>query len=152
MSSKTSGISAVNALSKAKDFGVQVEEIADPDSKEYTGLLTLEIKNERTIRQVAGTIFKSDQPHLVLIDDLVVDIVPEGNMIVLTNVDRPGVVGFLGTILGAANINIAGFEVGRRATGGEAVSILTVDEKVPENVLEAIRTNASILDVKSVQI
>jgi D-3-phosphoglycerate dehydrogenase len=62
------------------------------------------------------------------------------------------VVGFLGTILGASDVNIAGFEVGRRAAGGEAVSILTVDEQVPEAVLQAIRTNSSILDVRSVHI
>jgi len=152
LSSRTSGITAVNALSKAQDFGIKIKEIAEPDAKEYTGLLTIEVVTQRVRRRVAGTIFKTDQPHLVQIDDLMIDIVPEGNMIVLTNIDRPGVVGFLGTILGASNINIAGFEVGRRATGGEAVSILTVDDKVPDNVLEAIRTNASILDVKYVQI
>lgn len=152
LSSRTSGVTTVNALAKAKDFGVEASEVADPDSKEYTGLLSIELVTGRTRKKVAGTIFRTDQPHLVLIDDLVIDIVPEGNMIVLTNVDRPGVVGFLGTILGAANINIAGFEVGRRATGGEAVSILTVDDNVPDNVLEAIRTNASILDVKYVKV
>jgi D-3-phosphoglycerate dehydrogenase len=73
-------------------------------------------------------------------------------MIVYTNVDKPGVVGFLGTILGASNINIAGFEVGRRKEGGEAVSILTVDDAVPVNVLEAIRTNPAILDVRLIRI
>lgn len=152
LSSRTKNVTPVNASKVAQGFNIKVNEVAEPESKEFTGLLTIEIKSDKVIRRVAGTVFNSDQPHLVLIDDLVVDIIPEGNMIVLTNVDRPGVVGFLGTILGAADINIAGFEVGRRATGGEAVSILTVDEKVPENVLEAIRTNASILDVKSVQI
>ena len=58
----------------------------------------------------------------------------------------------MGTILGASNINIAGFEVGRRSTGGEAVSILTVDEHVPDKVLEAIRTNTAIIDVRLVKI
>lgn len=152
LSSRTSGITAVNALGKAKDFGLQISEIAEPDSKEYTGLLILELETSRSRRRVAGSVFRTDQPHLLQIDDLAVDIVPEGNMIVLTNADRPGVVGFVGTILGASNINIAGFEVGRRAAGGEAVSILSVDEPVPAKVLEAIRTNAAILDVRSVQI
>ena len=152
LSARTSGISSVNALAKAKDFNLAISEVAVPDSKEYTGLLTLEIETGRTRRRVAGSIFRTDQPHLVEIDDLTLDIVPEGHMIVLTNIDRPGVVGFIGTILGASNINIAGYEVGRRTAGGEAVSILTVDADVPPNVLEAIRTNASILDVRSVKI
>lgn len=152
LSSRTSGISPVNALSKAKDFNLEIAEVAIPDSKEYTGLLTIEIETGRTRRRVAGSIFRTDQPHLVEIDDLTLDIVPEGNMIMLTNVDRPGVVGFVGTILGASNINIAGYDVGRRSAGGEAVSILAVDEVVPDNVLAAIRTNASILDVRMVKV
>ncbi len=152
LSVRTSGISPVNALAKAKDFNLAISEVAQPDSKEYTGLLTIEIEAGRTRRKVAGSIFRTDQPHLLEIDDLTLDIVPEGNMIMFTNVDRPGVVGFVGTILGASNINIAGYEVGRRSAGGEAVSILTVDEHVPANVLEAIRTNASILDVRLVKI
>ncbi len=152
LSARTSGISPVNALSKAKDFNLAIQEVAQPDSKEYTGLLTIEIETARTRRRVAGSIFRTDQPHLVEIDDLTLDIVPEGNMIMLTNIDRPGVVGFVGTILGASNVNIAGYEVGRRSAGGEAVSILTVDEHVPDNVLAAIRTNASILDVRLVKI
>jgi D-3-phosphoglycerate dehydrogenase len=152
LSARTSGISPVNAISKAKDFNLAIAEVAQPDSKEYTGLLTIEIETARTRRRVAGSIFRTDQPQLVEIDDLTLDIVPEGNMIMLTNIDRPGVVGFVGTILGASNVNIAGYEVGRRSAGGEAVSILTVDEHVPDNVLAAIRTNASILDVRLVKI
>jgi D-3-phosphoglycerate dehydrogenase len=152
LSSRTSGISPVNALAKAKDFSLEISEVAVPDSKEYTGLLTLEIETGRTRRRVAGSIFRTDQPHLVEIDDLTLDIVPEGHMIVLTNIDRPGVVGFIGTILGAAGINIAGYEVGRRTAGGEAVSVLTVDADVPPATLEAIRTNTSILDVRAVKI
>lgn len=152
LASRTSGISAVNALAKAKDFGMTIKEVATPESKEYTNLLTIEIETSGRPRRVSGTVFRTDQPSLVNIDDLPVDIVLEGNMVVLTNVDRPGVVGFLGTILGASNVNIAGFEVGRRAAGGEAVSIFAVDEQVPPNILEAIRTNPSIIDVHAVHI
>lgn len=152
LSSRTTGITPVNAITKAKDFNVTVSEVAVPDSKEYTGLLTLEVETARTRRKVAGSVFRTDQPHLVEIDDLVLDIIPEGTMIMLTNVDRPGVVGFVGTILGASSINIAGYEVGRKSAGGEAISILSVDEIVPDKVLEAIRTNTAILDVRLVKI
>src|SRR4029079_1867326 len=119
LSARTSGISPVNALSKAKDFNLAVAEGGLPYSKEYPGLLTIEIETARTRRRVAGSIFRTDQPHLVEIDDLTLDIGPDGNTIMLTNIDRPGVVGFVGTILGASNVNIAGYEVGRRSAGGE---------------------------------
>ncbi len=152
LSTKTSGITGVNAITKAADFKIELKEVAEPDSKEYTGLLRLELETARARRQVSGSVFRVDQPHLVQIDDLVVDIVPEGSMIVLSHYDRPVVVGFVGTILGAANINIAGFETGRKTAGGEAVTIITVDETVPEKILDAIRTNAAIFDVRAVRI
>ena len=152
LSARTSGVTAVNSLSKAKDFAIEIKEVAEPDAKEFTSLLTIELETSRHRRRVSGTIFSSDVPHLVEIDGLMLDIVPEGNMLVLTNVDRPGVVGFVGTILGASNINIAGYEVGRRSAGGEAISILTVDEHVPQKVLDAIRTNTAIIDVRLVEI
>jgi D-3-phosphoglycerate dehydrogenase len=149
---RTAGVTQVNAIGKAKDFKIDVKEVAETAAKEYTALLILEVDTGRTRRRVAGTIFRTDQPHLVQIDDMSIDIIPEGNMVVYTNVDKPGVVGFLGTILGASNINIAGFEVGRRKEGGEAVSILTVDDAVPASILEAIRTNPAILDVRAIRI
>lgn len=152
MASRTKDVTNVNALSKAKDFGIKINEVAEPDAKEFTSLLMVEVDMGRVRRRVAGAIFRTDQPHLIQIDDVSLDIVLEGNMIVLTNVDRPGVVGYLGTILGASNVNIAGFDVGRRSVGGEAVSVLTVDSAVPNNVLEGIRANPSIIDVSSVQI
>ncbi len=152
LSTRMSNVTAVNATSKAKDFGIEIAEKAEPDAKEFTALLTLELQTAKGRRRVSGTVFNSDVPHLVSIDDLMLDIVPEGNMLVVTNVDRPGVVGFVGTILGAANINIGGYEVGRRNAGGEAVSILTVDEVVPDKVLEAIRTNTAIIDVRLVKL
>ncbi len=152
LSTKTSGITPINAVAKAKDFGMDIKEVAEPDAKEYTSLLTLELETAKSRRRVSGSVFRVDQPHLVEIDDLVLDIVPEGSMIVLSHFDRPGVVGFVGTILGAANINIAGFETGRKTAGGEAVTIVTVDENVPEKILDAIRTNAAIFDVRLVRI
>ena len=59
-------------------------------------------------------------------------------MIVFTNVDKPGVVGFIGTLLGKNSINIAAFQVGRKQAGGEAVSILNVDSPVPSVVMDEI--------------
>jgi D-3-phosphoglycerate dehydrogenase len=65
----------------------------------------------------------------------------------LTNVDRPGVVGFIGTLLGENKINIAQFQVGRKSAGGEAVSILNVDSAVPEAVVQKIRNFSGITNV-----
>ena len=103
-------------------------------------------------RSVSGTILSSGHARIVRIDELSVDIVPEGHMIIFTNVDRPGVVGFIGTLLGQNNINIAAFQVGRKQAGGEAVSVLNVDSPVPAPVVKEIRGFSGITNVWLVKI
>ena len=83
----------------------------------------------------------------VRIDDLNVDVLPEGHLLVFTNIDRPGVVGFIGTVLGENKVNIATFQVGRKAAGGEAVSILNVDSPVSADIVKKIRNFSGITSV-----
>jgi len=63
---------------------------------------------------VAGTLLGKNNPRIVAIDEQSVDVVPEGAMMIYTNVDKPGVIGYVGTILGKNQINIAGMKVGRK--------------------------------------
>jgi len=151
LSSAGEPITPVNATDKAKALGIYVEETVDAEAQEYTSVLSLEVRSSNRVRKVSGTIFGGDQPHLVKIDDHEIDIVPEGHMLVLTNVDRPGVVGFLGTLLGEANVNIAGFGLGRSAKGKEAVSILTLDSPVSPEILSKIKAHPAILAVQMVK-
>ena len=73
-------------------------------------------------------------------------------MVVYTNIDRPGVIGFIGTLLGKNKINIAAMQVGRKQTGGEAVTVVTVDHTVPEPVLKQIREFSGISQVRCVKL
>ena len=68
------------------------------------------------------------------------------------NQDRPGVIGFIGSLLGKNKINIAAMQVGRKARGGEAVTVVNVDSPVPENVLRKIRAFKGISRAKSVHL
>ena len=64
------------------------------------------------------------------------DLALADHMVVLRYEDRPGVVGTVGRIFGEAGINIAGMQVARAAEGGEALVVLTVDDTVPQAVLD----------------
>jgi len=83
--------------------------------------------------------------RLVKINDFYLEAVPEGYILMLHNRDVPGVVGAIGTILGEAKINIAGLELGRERTAGMAISLIHIDEAVPQSVLERIRTQPNIV-------
>ena len=80
------------------------------------------------------------------------DALPEGNMILITNKDVPGIVGQLGTSLGKNKINIAGMTFGREKEGGKAISLCNVDSAVPEKVLKEIKESKNIYDVKLIKL
>ena len=63
-----------------------------------------------------------------------IEVTPAGHMVFFTYIDRPGIIGTVGTLLGDHDINIATMDVGRKAEGGEALMCLTVDTEVPTEV------------------
>ena len=137
----------VNAMAIAQERDIRIEEMATTDKEDFTSLITVQVKTDKQTRSLSGTILTKGNPRIVRIDHLSVDIVPGGNMIVFTNMDRPGVVGFIGTLLGKNKINIAAFQVGRKQEGGEAVSILNVDSPVSPEIVKEIRNFSGITSV-----
>jgi D-3-phosphoglycerate dehydrogenase len=81
-----------------------------------------------------------------------VEVTPAGEMIVIQNWDRPGIIGNLGTLLGKHNINIASMTFGRQAPAGLAISVLNVDSAISAEILEKIKKTENILGVKVIKI
>ena len=73
-------------------------------------------------------------------------------MLVIYNLDKPGIVGQIGSILGKAGINIAGMRFGRARPGGEAITVLNVDNEVPQKVINQIKKAQYIKEVKSIKL
>jgi L-serine deaminase len=101
---------------------------------------------------VEGTVFAEDTLRIVNINGFHLEAVPEGYILMLQNRDVPGVVGRVGTLLGSSNVNIARLELGREHVGGMAVSLIHVDEPVPEAVLEKLRAEPSILSAQLIRL
>ncbi|MBK8576015.1 MAG: hypothetical protein IPN90_10195 [Elusimicrobia bacterium] len=101
---------------------------------------------------MAGTVYGRGDLRFVRIDDLPVDVNPQGFLMVMTNEDRPGVVGHTGTVLSGGGINIAGLDIARNRPGGVAVSLWSVDAPVPETVLAKVKAHASVLSAKMVKL
>jgi D-3-phosphoglycerate dehydrogenase / 2-oxoglutarate reductase len=83
-------------------------------------------------------LFGNKAPRLVEIFGVGVEAELSGPMLYIVNSDEPGFIGRLGTTLGEAGINIATFNLGRRAAGGEAVALVAVDEAVPDAVVRQL--------------
>jgi D-3-phosphoglycerate dehydrogenase len=142
---ESSSVNYVNAREIARERGIKVVESKTTQPKGYLNLISVRIRTAGGESVVAGAIFGSDVIRLVQINNFYLEAVPEGYIVMLHNRDVPGVVGSVGTLLGEAKINIAGLQLGRERVGGNAISLIHVDEPVPDAVLARLRTLPSII-------
>ena len=149
-------VSYVNAPILAEQRGVAVSETKCDNNEDYANLVvTRVIRNDNgheRARQIDGTIFNEKNPHIVGIQGLRVDVVPEGTLLVIPNTDKPGMIGRVGTILGNAQINIVGMQVGRTNVGERAVMIISMEEPVPQSVLDELAKQDDLFGARQVDL
>jgi len=144
-------VSYINASYFAKDRNILVSETKTDSYRKYNDLVVLTVKTDKQEISVGGTVFADNIGRIVFIDDFRIDVVPEGTLLYFRNVDRPGVIGKVGTILGKYNINIAGFELSRQKTG-DAMAFVSIDNKIPKKVIDEIIAIDGMILAKVVEI
>src|SRR4051794_12478612 len=139
-------VSYVNAPSLAKAAGIAMREVNSTQTDEYVNLITLRCPDHHSI---SGTLTgRRGEQRIVEVDGHDFDVPPADHMLVVTNDDRPGVIGSVGTLLGGAEVNIADMDVGRVADAGTAVMLIATTTEVPEPVLASLRAAPGILSVE----
>lgn len=136
-------ITPVNAPLIARERGLRITERSYPDAENYAGLLLIKVHTTDEERVFAGTVLRHEA-HIIQVDGYWVDFVPSGPLLFTYHSDRPGLIGRVGTILGAADVNISGMYVGRLAPREQAMMVLTLDEPVTAEVLAQIRSEPDI--------
>lgn len=137
-------VNTVNAPRLAEERGVEVVESKSRRSIDFTDLIRVTVGDGGDL-SVEGTLFADGDPRIVRIDDYRVDAIPHGHMLVARNQDRPGVLGFIGTVLGERDINIAGMFNSRRSIGGEALTVYNLDEPIPDDVIDTLESDERII-------
>ncbi len=145
-------VNYVNASFIAKERGIEVKEIKGKEAGDYQSLVKVILlsKDDKTV--IAGTLLSRKDPRIVQINDISMEIIPEGNMIFMRNHDRPGVIGNIGTLLGKNNINIGHMHFGRKEVGGIAFSVISIDASLTDEIIEQIKKLPNVLEVKPVYI
>ena len=143
-----SGVNYVNAPAIARERGIKVIESRAPQTSDYLNSISVQARTASRTLAVEGAVFGSDTVRVVRIDAFRMEAVPEGHILMLHNRDVPGVVGRVGTLLGERGINIAGIELGRERVGGMALSLIHVDDAVPREVLDELRTLPQIVSAQ----
>ena len=127
-------VNMVNAPFLAKERGLDIREVRHDREGDYHTLVRVSVQTEEGEKSVAGTLFGNTSPRIVELFGIKIEADLAGDMLYIVNDDAPGFIGRLGSTLGEAGVNIGTFHLGRRAAGGEAVLLLSVDSPVPEPV------------------
>ena len=144
-------VNFVNAVSLLKERGIKLRESKSAQEGEFVNLIQLEIKTDKEVKKVLGTLSSNKQPRIVKIDDYYLELYPIGEMVFIRNWDKPGLIGSLGTLMGKNGINIAAMTFGRDKQGGKAISVLNVDSQVGPEIQDKIRELENILTVKVIR-
>ncbi|MBV9467610.1 MAG: phosphoglycerate dehydrogenase [Abitibacteriaceae bacterium] len=149
-------VTYVNAPILAEQRGVAVTETKCHKSEDYANLIETRVTrnddSHQRVRQVDGTIFNERDPHIVGIQGLRVDVIPQGTLLIIPNTDKPGMIGSVGTILGSAGVNIVGMQVGRRNVGERAVMVISLEEPAPPEVLKQLDAQPDLFGARQVDL
>ncbi|MCW8129876.1 MAG: phosphoglycerate dehydrogenase [Planctomycetota bacterium] len=137
-------VTLVNAMSIAETRGVELVEHKSEKVQNYANMVVVGLETAAGEHTISGTCFDNQQPRIVRIDDFDIDLRLPERLLLMFYPDQPGMVGKFGTILGESDINIANMAVGRRQKRGQAVVALTLDDQVPDVVIDRIRKAARI--------
>ena len=137
LSPQTEGVNMVNAPVIAHNRGISIREGTSDNAGEYHTRVVVSVTTENQTRSIAGTLF-NNEPRIVTIKGIHIDAKLGANMLYITNHDKPGLIGALGTTLGNAGINIATFNLGRAEEGGDAIALIEIDETPSKAVIQAI--------------
>ena len=141
-------VNMVSAPIMIKEKGIVLSEVKRDKTGVYDGYIKLTVTTDKQTRSVAGTVFSDGKPRFIQIKGINMDADVGQNMIYISNTDVPGMIGFMGTTLGNAGVNIANFQLGREKEGGDAIALLYVDGAVDKAVLDQLTANAAIKQAK----
>ena len=145
-------VNYVNAPVLAKERGIKVTESKSSTSAHYSNLIQVDMRTDKKQSRVGGAVISREDARIVMIDDYNVEAVPDGYLLLISNNDVPGIVGQIGTLLGTNRINIAGMTLGRDMLGGQAKTLLKIDQAVSDDLLKQIKQAKNILDAKLIKL
>jgi D-3-phosphoglycerate dehydrogenase len=145
-------VNIVNAELLARERGIDIVEQSSPRKGDFSTLIRAEVVTEKKSYTAAGTLFGNQYLRLVQLGPYHLDTFMDGIMLIFTHHDVPGLIGFIGTIFGKHQVNIAQMTVGRQIPGGEAIATLNLDSQPPEEALKEVRAHPQISSLSVVKL
>lgn len=143
-------VNYVNVPIIARERGIKVIESKIREPLDFASLVTVKTRSPAGERTVSGTIFGHRNPRIVQINEFFLEVVPEGTMLVIHNIDKPGVIGNIGSLLGKHQINISRMQLGLEKGKAEAMALFNVDGDVPPAVIAELHKLPNMISVRKV--
>jgi D-3-phosphoglycerate dehydrogenase len=144
-------INMVSAPQIAKDRGISVETTVREQQGAYENYIRLTVITERQERAVAGTVFANGKPRIIQVKNISMEAELTPSMLYVTNEDKPGHIGRLGSLLGDLGVNIANFNLGRAEVGGDAIALLSIDGTLSEDQLASVASLPGVRQAKALR-
>ncbi|MCG3173844.1 MAG: D-3-phosphoglycerate dehydrogenase [Myxococcota bacterium] len=145
--SDAESINYVNAPVRLKERGIRFTETRNKHSDDFANLITVTCRGKGVDYAIGGALLIRKDPRIVRINNFLLEAVADGYLLLVRNMDQPGVVGRIGTILGEANINISRMQLGLDREHGLALNVINIDSACPPEVLEKLRSVSGVLEV-----
>ena len=145
-------VNLVNAriLLQERQIKLMTSTISDP--RGYPGMIMVRAVGKEKVTSASGTVFPGEGARLIRLNDYRLEAELEGINLVIQNLDKPGVIGLLGSTLGDFNINIANMHLSRTPDKNKAMAIIRIDEEAPVEVLKALRDHPNIISVQQIRL
>ena len=145
-------VNYVNAALIAENRGIAIVESKKHDVENYLNQIQVNVVTKENSFTLAGTIFGKGEPRIVEVNGYQFDVIPTPFMLVAENIDKPGMIGQIGTVLGVSKVNIATMQVSRNFKCGKAMMFLTVDSEVAQESIKMLNNVEGILNVMMVRL
>jgi D-3-phosphoglycerate dehydrogenase len=145
-------VNFINASVIAKERGIRVTESRSAGAEDFTNLITIDATTAEGSNTVSGTIFGKHEPRIVRVNTTRVDVVPEGHLLFIHNMDKPGAIGSIGTVLGRQNINIGRMHVGQEQDGERSVILIVTDAPAPPETLKELQALPLVKSVSPLEL
>jgi D-3-phosphoglycerate dehydrogenase len=145
-------VNLVNAVALAEERGIKVREETSRPPGDFATVIRAEVTTDRKPYVASGTLFGKQFPRLVRLGEYRLDAHMDGHLLIFTHHDRPGLIGAIGTILGGQGVNIAQMNVGREVRGGEAIGVVNLDSRPPDEALRQLEALEHVLSLRLIEL
>ena len=145
-------VNLINAPLLAEEMGIIVNQTKSGESQNYKNLLSVSVESENEQWNIAGTVFGINEIRIVSVNSFHVEFKPEGNILIYKNLDQPGMLSSVSSILSKAKINIAGLSLGRFEPGKDALTIIMVDSALGKELVSEVGNLSGVKDIYTVHI